>query len=100
MNKISEELFVSKLMKIDADYNSISAKRIYEQLSNSDSDIQFAALRWVESNIEPNFEKIEGWDIHRMKSELGMNTLAAILTVDWLRKDPQKALSAIKEGIK
>lgn len=100
MNNFSKEQFVSLLTTRKKEYTPCRAERIYNQLSNSAPEIQLAALQWIESDVEPVLKQIEGWDVSRLKLEFGMNTLAAILTIDWLQKEPKQALSALKEGIK
>ena len=42
----------------------------------------------------------EGWSVARLEKEFRMNAIAALLTIGWLRKEPGKALAALKEGIK
>ena len=100
MINFSKEEFVSLLTTRKTEYTPRRAERIYDQLSNSDQDIQLAVLQWIESDVEPVLKQIEGWSVSRLKSEFGMNTLAVILTLDWLRKEPQQALAALKDGIK
>lgn len=42
----------------------------------------------------------EGWSVSRLENEFRMNAIAALLTIDWLRKEPGKALAALNEGFK
>lgn len=99
MKAISKESFCEKLLANRSGYTVVRAGRIYDQLSSSDDEIQTAALRWIEEGTEPELSA-EGWDVLRLEREFLMNGLAALLTIDWLRKDPSAALAALKEGIK
>lgn len=42
---------------------------------------------------------IHGYSIQSLKKELGMKTIGAFLTLDWLVKDPDSALLALESGI-
>lgn len=98
MKNLAKETFCGMLLKNKVGYNYARAVRIYDQLTDADEDLQIAAVNWISSNEEPLFEA-EGWSVGRLMTELGMNALAAILTIDWLRKDPKTAIVAINDGI-
>ena len=100
MKTFSKDNFVSALLAKDGSYTPVRADRIFNQLERADDDIQAAVSQWLDNAVEPAIPSIDGWDVARLKSRLGKNTLAALLTIDWLRKEPQQALSALKEGIK
>jgi len=42
--------------------------------------------------------QIEGFTATRLMTEHGMNEVAAILTLDWLARDPQTALESLARG--
>lgn len=98
MKDLTREMFCDVLLKNKVGYNTVRAARIYDQLIDADEDIQIAAMKWISSNESPSLEA-EGWSVGRLETELGMNALAAILTIDWLRKDPKVAMVAINDGI-
>lgn len=100
MNAISKDSFVSLLLAKGDGYTATRAEKLFARLEETDSDIQEAAARWLKDGTKPKLPAVDGWDLARMESHFGMNALAALLTLDWLRKDPAKALEAIKDGIK
>ncbi|MBQ2629148.1 MAG: hypothetical protein IJG13_05660 [Kiritimatiellae bacterium] len=99
MKGIAKKAFCKKLVEGHDGYTEVRAERIYEQLSAAAEDIQSAAMRWIESGEEPVLSEA-GWSVARLEAEMGMNALAAVLTIDWLRKAPAAATAALKEGIK
>ena len=91
--------FCKKLLAGRPEYTEVRAARIFQQLQSADEDILFAVNSWMEDGSEIDFSE-RGWNVARLKSELGMNYLAAVLTIDWLRKEPEDAIKALKDGIK
>ena len=91
--------FVALLLSNKPDYEEQGAELIYNQLCKADSDVREAALEWIKSDQDTALIA-EGYSTNRLKDEFEMNTLAALLTVDWLRKNPKDAIQALKDGIK
>ncbi len=100
MNTISKDTFVASLLAKGEGYTATRAEKLFVYFEAADSDIQEATVRWLKDGTKPIRPPVEGWDTARMEEHFGMNSLAALLTLDWLRKEPAKALCAIKEGIK
>lgn len=98
MKDITKEMFCDLLLRNKSGYSLARAARIYNQLTDADEDIQFAALQWIEEDEQPSLSA-EGWSVDQLEARFGMNALAALLTIDWLRKDPRAAIIAINEGI-
>ena len=55
--------------------------------------------RWLNDEYCQIDYSVEGHSIRELIEE-GMRYPAAILTIDWLIKDPQNALKSIKKGIR
>ena len=99
MSAFDEEMFAKKIAGANLGYTLLEAQIVSKRLSLADADVKEAAIEWIEKGILSSLT-VEGWSIERLETEFGMNYLAAILTIDWLRKDPQAALAAIRDGIK
>lgn len=97
MKSFSKETVVKALVR--KDYERESAARVAARLEASDADIREAAWQWLAGGTEPQMSA-EGWSVARLEKEFRMNAIAALLTIGWLRKEPGKALAALKEGIK
>ena len=91
--------FVSALVAAHPEYSEHGAELVYGQFEKADSDVSQAIRCWIASGTEPALSA-EGWSVKRLEKEFGMNALAALLTIDWLRKDPEAAKAMLKEGIK
>ena len=54
---------------------------------------------WIKDQKEPSLS-IEGYTFSTLVNQFGMKPVAAFLVLDWLVRDPQKATSSLKKGIK
>ena len=54
---------------------------------------------WLYQGKLPNIE-IEGYTYSILVNDYGMKPVGAFLTLDWLCRDPQKAILSLKKGIK
>lgn len=99
MSKFDKGKFAKKLSLTNLGYTQLQAQYVADRLSQADADIKNATMEWLEDGTQPDLA-VEGWSVERLASEFGMNVIAALLTIDWLRKDAAAALAAIKEGIK
>lgn len=97
MTSFSKEMVEKALAR--KDYEPESAARVATRLEASDADIRGAAWQWLSEETEPQMSA-EGWSVSRLEKEFRMNAIAALLTIDWLRKEPGKALAALNEGFK
>lgn len=42
--------------------------------------------------------KVEGYDLETLKSKFNMNDVSAVLTLDWLRREPKIAKETLEKG--
>jgi hypothetical protein len=42
--------------------------------------------------------QIEGFTVRKLMEEHGMNPIASFLTLDWLAREPEKALASLRKG--
>lgn len=75
------------------------APLIAEELSHLDARLVVLLKAWVEENKETDFE-VEGYSINGFIEKYKMTYPAALLTIDWLIKEPAVAKEAISHGIK
>ena len=54
---------------------------------------------WVETQKSPKLT-VEGYDFSCLINKYGMHPIGAFITLDWLTRDPQNAVNALKKGIK
>ena len=97
MKTFSKDQIVDALVR--KGYERESAARVAARLEAADADIRDAAQQWLSDGTKRQISA-EGWSVSRLEEEFRMNAIAALLTIFWLRKEPGKALAALKEGIK
>lgn len=68
-------------------------------LQKIDNALQGAFQRWLAIEEETDFQ-IEGFKLLELKHKFDMTYPAALLTMDWLIKEPELATKSINRGIK
>jgi len=81
-------------------YPQAGAQLVADKLADASPDIQDAFMRWWTTGRLPDPEnlEIEGYTVQRLMEEHGMKPVAAFLTLDWLRREPEKARASLKKG--
>lgn len=80
-------------------YKEKQANTVSENLEKIDKKLNDALEKWLSDNIETDYE-VEGYTILGLMRKFDMTYPAAILTIDWIIKDPKTAISCIKKGIR
>ena len=53
--------------------------------------------QWWADGQEPALS-VAGYSVERLRREHGMNTVAALMTLDWLVREPEKASASLRKG--
>jgi hypothetical protein len=70
------------------------------QMLEKVNPVLYNAFRaYVKEGTEPDI-CIEGYTCRGLMKELGLSITGALLTMDWLIREPENAKKAIEEGIK
>jgi|SRR3990172_3538034 len=78
-------------------YPQAGAQLVADKLVSCSPEIRVAFLElWNTGRLTEM--QIEGYTVQRLMTEHHMKPIAAFLTLDWLRRDPQKALASLKKG--
>lgn len=80
-------------------YPEKQAFSVANDLQEIDSALQDAFQRWLVIEEEMDFQ-IEGFKLSELKQKFDMTYPAALLTMDWLIKEPELATKSINRGIK
>lgn len=88
------ELLVSRF-----GYSEQDTDMLYADLEHLDQALAQILNRWIETGDCADATVYSGYSIDSLCSEFEMNFIAAILTLDWIIKEPEQALSALKSGI-
>lgn len=80
-------------------YNEKQAIVASKELLGLDERLKGAFSLWMDKDKEIDFT-IEGVCLSNLKAKFKMTYPAALLTMDWVIKEPEKAKNALIKGIK
>lgn len=81
-------------------YKSNEADTVIQDLERLSPVLQPILDRWLADGTESNSQVFHGHSIDSLRARSSMNFIAALLTLDWIVRDPDKATSVIRKGIK
>lgn len=93
---MNKETIVNKLMANH--YSEKQAIRVAEDLLLIDDKLYSLLEKWIATTKETDIT-VEGFSLIELKNKYQMTYPAALLTIDWLIKDPNIAVDAINQGI-
>ena len=76
------------------------AETIEKKLQEICPELKPVLREWLETGKEDSDKTYEGFSVNRLMKEYGMRFTGALLTIDWLIRDPKAAKKAIGEGIR
>ncbi len=80
-------------------YNDKQIKFVSEKLSSIDESLKECLNKWIDKNIITEVN-VSGISLKQLMAKYSMEYPAALLTMDWLKREPDKALKSIKRGIR
>ena len=92
------ENIVNKLISVG--YPEAAAKIVAEKLSALSGNLKIAADTWVNTGIQSEIASNGYSTLSLMQRFQGMTYPAALLTIDWLNRDPENAIKSIERGIR
>lgn len=75
------------------------AVHITSKLETLDSTLVPVLDCWVKDIDYSNSDEYSGYSLASLQRDYGMNFLAALLTIDWIIKEPTQAIPALQDGI-
>lgn len=93
---MEKDALISRLIS-EFKYPPKGAALVAEKILACAPDLQRAFTTWWENGELPSVE-VEGYSVERLMLEHGMNPIAALLTLDFLRREPQRALTSLHKG--
>lgn len=91
--------YIEKTLVERGEYTESQAALITKDLMQIDSMLMPSLSKWIKDGVETDFS-VEGFTLYGIKSKYNMTYPAALLTMDWLVKEPNIAKEAIKHGLK
>lgn len=80
-------------------YTERQALVVASELFQVDDSLQQGLWYWLVSEEETDYT-VEGFKLSELKYKFEMTYPAALLTIDWLIKEPERAVKSINRGIK
>ena len=90
---------VLKNILLNNGYNDEQADLAIEKLKRISPNLLLGLEEWSSTGNEVDYT-IEGVNLSELKKQYKLTYPAALLTMDWLIREPQKALASIKRGIR
>lgn len=96
MNIQSDEI-VPRLVA-EFGYTEKNAERIVLNLQACTPAVQAAFEKWWRGEGLDTHLEVKGYTLQRLIDEYGFEPIAALLDMDWLIREPEKAAQALSEG--
>lgn len=80
-------------------YSEKQSARIAAELQDINDSLKSHLNKWLVSEEESDYHA-EGFSLLELKRKFKMTYPAALLTMDWLIKEPENAIRSINRGIK
>ena len=90
------DIFAKKLT--EQGYQSKMAEMVAKELMNIDNSLSMHVVSWLKDECA-DFES-HGYSIAGLMKERNMTYPAALLTIDWLIKDPENAKKSLEQRIR
>lgn len=84
---------------IEHEYTEKEASMTAKELAEISDCLRPLLALWMNREEETDYS-VEGFTLLELKQMFGMTYPAALLTIDWLIKEPSVAIRAISSGIK
>lgn len=96
---IMDKLEIQEIL-MQRGYSQRNASLVAKEMMNIAPQLQQYLEGWLmDKSYNENYEVGE-YSLKRLQEERRMNYPAALLTLDWLIKEPQAALESLNRGIK
>lgn len=76
------------------------AEQITNDLQSISSELKEALNRWIDNEEIDDTVVIQEYTIRKLMADYDMSFTGALLTIDWLLKDPEEAKKALAYGIR
>src|SRR5215213_7605184 len=94
---LNTEEIVARLVS-EFNYPEVGARRVATDLLSVVPSVQAAFLRWWKDGVLDDALNAGGYTLNRLMLEHGMNPIASFLTIDWIIREPRRALASLKRG--
>ena len=86
-------------MLVECGYPTHMIEGTARKILNFQPRVAMAFQAWCEGDYSPDIT-VEGYSFADLTQQYGMKPIGALITLDWLLRDPQNAIAALRRGIK
>lgn len=94
---MEEKKIIKKLL--DEGCPTFMISNTTEKIKSMNEDLKTAFFNWCNNGQTPDIA-VEGFSFESLVKDYKMNPIGAFLTLDWLCREPEKAIKNLKRGIK
>lgn len=84
---------------IKESYPEFMIEQTADKIENFEPEIREVFELWLSDGTMPKIT-LEGYTFKDLIHQYGMKPIGAFITLDWLKKEPEKAAKALERGIK
>lgn len=81
-------------------YDEKSAQLVAVELMDLSQPLDAYLVKWMQDESDMQDYNLHGYSIKQLMEERNMAYPAALLTMDWVIKEPDAAVASLKRGIK
>ena len=86
-------------MLVKRGFTQLQARKLAEELNKVDAKLRPALEKWLNDGFETDYT-VQGFSISGLMKQYDLTYPAAILSLDWILKDPDNAIKCIKKGLR
>lgn len=94
-----EKNFIYNVL-LERGYGEKSARLVAAELTILHKPLDIYLEKWVQNGTDITDYETNGYSIKSLMEKYNMAYPAALLTMDWLIKEPEKAIQSLNRGIK
>ena len=89
--------FLEKFLVEEWQYKPKQVAGIVDKLLNMDERIQGSFQKWVNEGVILEEPEIDGWNPKNIADTYPFKPPACFLMLDWIRREPEEAIAALKD---
>lgn len=80
-------------------YPAFMLEKTADKIVNMSPSLKEAFDDWIKNGVEPSFE-IKGYTFASLMEDFKMKPVGAFITLDWIMREPEKAIESLNRGIR
>ena len=93
-------MLVRDKMLQELHYSQKEADQIAQQLEQLQPQLRPLLNAWLEEGVDTDDTLWHGYSIDSLRKDFGLEFTGALLTLDWIEREPETAIKLLKKGVK